>query len=632
MRGSMLNTVKSKGEGHVKSFAKGMRDLNPFTVETYNETAMLDEDGNVIKSIPIFYTGDTKSEKRIENLENKIKELRKELSKKNIKHDQFKIERNKLQALIRIEKQKITKDEISTDMVKNLIDFAHMAENFQVMSDFESSVKSILRTMKTRKYTKRSEAGNIITSKVNGGLETSVNALFSSDNALAVQRLEKWMDMVYYRTNNPFKSKIGSITRKLMRYMSLKGVGLNVYGQLNNYAVGNINDATEAAGGVYFKKAAYIRAIKEYNSDFLLNSLVSKNTRKLKASRDSNSPFYEFNESDSKYEALVKKYRMMRKLQSGDLGGDFADRLLDSAYFLAEAAEYNVQTKVGIAILMSRTFKNKVTNEEVSIYDAHSFDQKTGELILDSKFYEESDKDRYDTTNYVYEVNKSIHGNYSYEDRMVMQSNLLGELVAQFHKWVYPFVKQQLGSDYYNENLGQTEGRYRSFFRLLGYIYDLKSVTEAWDTLTENQKANHYKLLAQMAFFLGALGLKILLSRLADDLDDDDDEQTKRLTNFFIYEFDRIQNEISAAISPSAAYQYVKNPIALTAFIGQATEAFVSTFVFLTSPMTGAEIYTKKGPNKGRLKMVKEWGDVLPILDQYNRWRSFDTVTSFYVK
>jgi len=631
MRGSMLNTVKSKGEGHVKSFTKGMRDLNPFSIETYNETVMLDEDGNIIKSIPIFYTGDTKSEKRITNLENSIKEVYKDLAAKKITHDEFKVKRKKLQALIRMEKQKITKDEISTDMVKNIIDFAHMAENFQVMSDFESSVKSILRTMKTRKYTKRSEAGNVITSKVNSGLESGVNALFSADNALAVQRLEKWMDMVYYRTNNPFKSKWGSITRKLMRYMSLKGVGLNVFGQINNYVVGNINDATEAAGGVYFKKAAYIRAIKEYNSDFILNSLVSKNTRKLKASRDSNSPFYEFNESDSKYEALVKKYRMMRKLQSGELGADFADRILDSAYFLAESAEYNVQTKVGIAILMSRTFKNKVTNEEVSIYDAHSFDQKTGELILDSKFYEESDKDRYDTTNYVYEVNKSIHGNYSYEDRMVIQANLLGELAGQFHKWVYPFIRQQWGSEYYNENLGQTEGRYRSFFRLLGYWRDMSSITEAWDTLTENQKANHYKLLGQLAFFIGALGLKILLSRLADDLDDDDDE-TKRLTNFFIYQFDRIQDEISAAINPPAAIQFVKNPIALTTFISNAYEALGATFNFLASPVTGEKIYITKGPNKGRLKISKEWGDILPILDQYNRWRSFDTVKSFYVK
>lgn len=631
MQGSTLNTVTSKGEGFMKAFVKGMRGLNPFTIETYNETVMLDEDGNIVKSIPIFYTGDTKSEKRIKRLEEAVRQLSRDLASKKISYDKFKAERKNLKTQIRIEKQKISKDEISTDMVKNLVNFAQMAETFQVMSDFESTVHATLRVLKGRKYTKRSESGNIITSKVTGKMESGVNALFSSDNALAVQRLEKWMEMVYYRTNNPFKSRIGAITRKLMRYMSLKGVGLNVYGQINNYLVGNINDATEAAGGVYFKKDAYLRAIKEYNSDFLLNSLTSKQTKKLKASLDSNSPYYEFNKTDSKYDALVKKYRMMRKLQSGELGGDFTDRIFDSAYFLAEAAEYNVQSKVGIAILMSRTFKNKVTGEEVSIYDAHSYDQKTGELILDSQFYEETDKDRYNTTNYIYEVNKSIHGNYSYEDRMVIQANLLGELVAQFHKWMYPFIKQQWGSEYYNENLGEVEGRFRSFIRLLGYTWDLKSITEAWDTLTPAQKANHYKLLAQFAFFMGSLGLKILLSRLADDLDDDDD-QTKRLVNFFIYEFDRIQDEIAAAILPQSSYNFIKNPVALTTFVINAVEALGASVDFLASPITGKEIYNKRGPNKGRLKVAKEWGDVLPILDQYNRWRAFDTVQSFFVQ
>lgn len=321
----------------------------------------------------------------------------------------------------------------------------------------------------------------------------------------------------------------------------------------------------------------------------------------------------------------------MRKLQSGELGGDFADRILDSAYFLAESAEYNVQSKVGIAILMTKTFKNKVTGEEVSIYDAHSYDQKTGELTLDPQFYEEDAKEKYNTTNYIYEVNKSIHGNYAYEDRMVVQSYLLGELAAQFHKWMYPFIKQQWGSEYYNENLGEVEGRFRSFIRLLGYWKDMSSISDAWNTLTDAQKANHYKLLAQLAFFIGSFGLKILLSRLADDLDDDDD-QTKRLVNLFIYQFDRIQDEISAAINPKASIQFLKNPIALTTFIGNAFEAFGATFDFVASPITGEEIRITKGPNKGRLKLSKEWGDILPILDQYNRWRSFDTVKSFYVK
>ena len=640
MQGAMLNNVKSKGEGFVKAFAKTMRSLNPFTIETYNETVILDEDGNVRKGIPIFFTGDTKSQSRIDALEARVKEVSKEFSEKKIKYEDYQNELKKLKMLLRTEKSKISKDEISTDMVRNIIEFAHMAETFQVMSNFESSIQAILRTMKMRKYIKRSEAGNVVTSRLGSGLEKGTAAMFGSDNALAVQRLEKWMDMVFYRSVNPFKSAWGSIARKLMRYMSLKGVGLNVFGQLNNYLMGNINNMTEAVGDQYFKREAFARAIKEYNADFLLNSVIGSKARKLKAKADGSSPYYEFNVSYSKYEALARKYRMMRKMLSADLGGDFADRALEGAYFLQESAEYNIQSKTGMAIVMSRTFKNKVTGEEVSIYDAHSFDQETGELILDSNLYEETDEMRYDTTNYIYEVNKSIHGNYAYEDRMVIQSTLLGELVAQFHKWMYPFIKQQWGAEYYNENLGEVEGRFKSAWRFIKYMYDVRSTSTAWDMMTEAQRANTYKLLAQMSIFIGSIGLAVLLQRLADDDDDDKtmadrdawETLNHRLTNLFIYQFDRLGDELSAAINPGAAKQFIKNPIALESFIDNAFQALGATFNFMLPPINSESDYFEKGVNKGRLKLAKEWGDLIPILDQFNRWRSFETVKTFYVR
>ena len=640
MEGAVINNVKSKGEGFVKAFAKGLRSLNPFTIDTYSETVLLDEDGNIRKSIPIFYVGDTQSKNRIAKLEARVKEVAQAMrDDKSKDYNKNREELKKLRTLLRVEKSKISKDQLSTDMVRNIINFAHMSETYQVMSNFESSVQAILRTMKMRKYIRRSDAGNVVTSKLGSGLEQGTAALFGSDNALAVQRLEKWMDMVFYGTVNPFKSKWGAITRKLMRYMSLKGVGLNVFGQLNNYMMGNVNNAIEAAGDRYFSRQGFLRAIKEYNTDYLPGQIAGNTARKLKAKSDGNSPYYEMNVSNSKYEALARKYRMMRKMLSADLGGDFTDRALDAAYFLQEGAEYNIQTKTGNAILMTRTFKNKKTGEEVSIYDAHSFNQETGQVELDSELYEETDQMRFDTTNYIYEVNKSIHGNYAYEDRMVIQSTLLGELVAQFHKWMYPFIKQQWGVEYYNENLGEVEGRFRTGVRLIGYIYDMRSVSDGWNMLSPAQRANMYKLLAFTAFFLGSLGMTLMLARFGDDDDDEllADRTTsevinQRLVNLFIYQFDRLQDEISAAVNPKATMQFVKNPIALEGFIDDAMEALGSTFNFMLPPINSESDYFTKGVNKGRLKLEKEWGDLVPIWQQYNRWRSFDAVKSFYVQ
>ena len=61
--------------------------------------------------------------------------------------------------------------------------------------------------------------------------------------------------------------------------------------------------------------------------------------------------------------------------------------------------------------------------------------------------------------NEIREVNKQIHGNYAYEDRMVLQSSSIGRLIAQFHKWVAPAIRARYQKEYYDENLGWMEGR-----------------------------------------------------------------------------------------------------------------------------------------------------------------------------
>ena len=41
-------------------------------------------------------------------------------------------------------------------------------------------------------------------------------------------------------------------------------------------------------------------------------------------------------------------------------------------------------------------------------------------------------------------------------------------------------------------------------------------------------------------------------------------------------------------------------------------------------------VYYQRGSRKGKLKMAKEWRDVLPILSVINRWKGFETVRTNY--
>ena len=142
------------------------------------------------------------------------------------------------------------------------------------------------------------------------------------------------------------------------------------------------------------------------------------------------------------------------------------------AYLFQDGAEYNVQTKVGIAILMS-TKMQKLDNkgkvlDEMSLYDALQYNNNTGSVALKDGYdtmvkkngtkVKFDDKARYDLRNNIREVNKQIHGNYAHADRMIIQQHFLGQLAAQFKKWVAPAIKARYRREYYDENLGWMEG------------------------------------------------------------------------------------------------------------------------------------------------------------------------------
>jgi hypothetical protein len=239
------------------------------------------------------------------------------------------------------------------------------------------------------------------------------------------------------------------------------------------------------------------------------------------------------------------------------------------AYMLQEGGEYNVQSKSGMAILMSKQLNNKNTGETLSIYDAFDFNPNTGELSLKDGF-ELSDEERYNITNYILEVNKQIHGNYAYEDRMVMQEKWVGQLAAQFHKWIYPAYKTRFKKRYFDENLGDVEGRYVSVANLIAYMREAEGnffhrLKTGWKNLDEVQIKNMYKNLAELAFFAASFAMYGVFKGLASQVDDDD-ENLKRWLNFLTFQQSRQMAELSTmmpVVGLEEQWQIAKSPIAI---------------------------------------------------------------------
>ena len=97
------------------------------------------------------------------------------------------------------------------------------------------------------------------------------------------------------------------------------------------------------------------------------------------------------------------------------------DKFHEMGYIIQDAGEYNVQTKIGNAILESTTMKNSKTGETKSLYDALIFNRETGALEMEEgydqvqmygrdKIMEWNDDARYEIRNNIREVNKITAG------------------------------------------------------------------------------------------------------------------------------------------------------------------------------------------------------------------------------
>lgn len=622
VRMNLMDQVSQNKQGFLRTLGKSIRQWGRPT--EHSTMRLTDEQGLISDGLPIFFTGDLQSQKRIQNLENKEKELKANFIAKKVSIEDYNKKKTELRRLLSIEYGKVSAENINTDLVNSLERFSMMSENYEVMSNIEDTIKAIAYTIENRKVIVKDAKGNILTKM---GDKDKSPVVIEGRNSNIYKRMSKWMKMVYYNNAEVDSSTAAFVAKRIQNTTSFTGMGLNVFASINNYVMGRINNAIEAWGGQHFGTKEYFQATKEYNKYIsgLNSNGIFAELKHSKLDKDQ----YKDHRHYSKYSAMVDHFRVVRKFGSGD--GRAEGSMIDWAYCLQEGGEWNVQSKTGIAVLMTEKVKTK--DGEISIWDAYTFDNNTGKLILNPNV-EFTAEQRHNITNKIYEVNKIIHGNYAHEDRMVIQQHWLGQLGAQFHKWMVPAIKARFQKRYYNENLGDIEGRYITLASFFKYAFQLGfKFKSAYQAMDQNQKANLRKNLAEALFLASSFALQAIFSAIASGIPPED-KTLKRFFNFLTYQESRQINEIRTLIPLAGIdeqYQLAKSPLAGLKTIKDFGEAVWGTVAIPYDAITD-NMRFERGVNKGELRWWKEWKDVIPGLKQMNRWDAFETVKNFYIK
>ena len=676
IKGTFLEQLK-KGPNITKTlFAKMTRGWKNFWQTTSDaKKVLVDENGDIIDTLPIYYVGNPRDEQKLKDINNDINEL--DNWWKSLPEDQQgkankKKYNEKKDALIQSRQRLQTQpelNEISKDLADSLLRFSAMAEQYEVLGTVEETLGAFLKVINERQYNPAGSGGGLV-ANIKGKVERVGRKVSGLEDPNLVRRVKKWMKMTYYQNDQMTKSWMDKLADGIIQYTSLTYVGFNPWGNFNNYSVGQLSNIIEYAGENYLTRSAAMRAEREFHKR-AIPDIIRRIGHKSAVGDILGISASEYAEyiPRSKYEAIVNYFRMMDSQadirESGVAGGreSTARRIMSWGYLIQDAAEYNVQTKLGVGITMSWQMKNSKTGETKSLYDAMTFDSKTGKLKMEEGYdklvhfitgaeVEWNDKARFDLRNYIREVNKQTHGNYAQEDRMVIQQHALGRLAAQFHKWIAPMVKARFRSEYFDENLGWVEGRYLTAWSFLAYAFknlnEFGNITKNWKAEQGSKgkfKINNLKRnLGDIGVVVFSVFMKMLLTGIAEAGDDEDESRVaKRLMNALIYQMDRQRREFLMFWFPFGipdAVQLMKSPLASARAMEEILGAIYTSFNTIALGITkdkeefmlDKRVVYQRGDRKGKLKMKKQWLDAIPLLYSIEKWKKYEIMRDFWVK
>jgi len=687
-KSALATKLKNQPNIAARMWANSTRSVKNFFSETATtKQVLLDDNGEILSGMPVFFTGSPRIDGALEEAQAEL-----QINEDNYKNNKIKSAEYKEQdALITGKIAKLRAQpslgEISGDLADSLIKFSAMAEHFEIMGQIEDTLNAIQTVIEKRSY--EPNAKNLtLTGRVAGVVKKVGFKKGKGANDNTIKRMQKFMTMVYYDNEMMTKGLGAKIADNLITASSLAYVGFNPFGNFNNYLVGRINNNIEMLGSRFYSKKNYFRASKEWNTQAVSGILE----RTAIGSRDAADLLtlgklgigkndYDPTLPNNKYEAFVELFRMMdsstdiRESGRADDNASIWERFTSWGYVMQDAAEYNVQTKVGIALLMDTNLYNEATNTTMSLYDAFTFNTGTHELDLMSGYNQVINKDgtkeeyndnfRYEMRNKIREVNKQIHGNYAREDRMVIQSYTLGNLAAQFHKWVAPAVRARFQTQYFDENLGWMEGRYWSTLQFMAFAKkqifegkrDLKKIQADFlidagqdnldglnDQKAKNKMFGVYRTMGEIGIILSVSLINSILSAILSG-EDDDHDSIKRLKNLTTYQSDRLYKELVLflPITPTSweqIYQMASSPIASAKMLGDIGEAVnmlawsPAAYLVLGKEKfyANSDYVYQNNPKKGQLKLYKSLKDITPIWRTIQKWDNAIKRQDFFIK
>lgn len=582
---------------------------------------IVDEKGNVVSMVPLNYMrkiDQLQYEPMLEIEDGMTLEQIADVRKENA-------EIKKRNAAIRAENEERHGAAVNMDLENTMDRFIMTAMNHKFKKEVEGKMLLIREQLRNMEIVKNPKLVDKLRSAMfEGKPSPTVNGAETN----IFEHYDMWLKMVFYDEFEADETSTWkSISDGLRDYSSLVGIGLNVYSAVNNKTYGEMMISIEAAAGEFFSVKDWAQAKKEYNVNLL----------KFTKDRDSK-------KTDNFLYGVIKRFDILQdqKELSGKsyAKGSKAHKLMmakNAMYFMQHVGEHSMQNQVLFAML--RKEKAMLDGKEVSLMDALELrdgyiEVKKGAKKADGTALTDRDLARFQTK--VIAVNQYLHGIYNKEDAGTIQHYALGRLAMQFRKWARPGWNKRFGSkfgkSFWNERRESLdEGMYVTAFNfskeLFRDVLNLETNAKAhWDKLSEQQKANLRRTMAEVGYMFTITLLAGLAKGLADD-----DEDSKSVATL-AYMLDRSRTEL-LTYTPIYGWfnegkKLMNSPVA--SFRQIETISKLALHIGLYPFIDEEDRYYKGGMYYGQSKAGVWFKSMLPGVAIWQRWNFIERQAAYY--
>lgn len=520
--------------------------------------------------------------------------------------------------------------ELLKDFSGALQALAGTAINYDCMNRIKDTVEFMGDFIKDQQIAATNKGVRQADSIVTKGVRMFKDLVGFASNSNTSGIIDGFIDKHIYGVKLKDINKGTKTLQTLLGYTSLRALAVNLKGAMSNYLVGELQMLIESGAGEFYNPLDYMWAnMKVFGDntinapgrimDFMTNSINSKAVLLAQKFDPLNEIF-----SETSHERYFSSHNPLRHMLAKDfsfIGYGMGEHMIHYVTMYAILHHQKVKIDGKDATLYDAFYKgNKVDgNSELLMKENVTYKDKNGNWVpVDDAFLDSiRDKIRY--------CNQNTHGSMNDEDKGLIHQHMMGRFVMNLRQWMVEHYSRRFRARYWDASLKEwREGYYNTVGRLFWSwgraLFNFESeYATRWSEMTDSQKANVRRAIAEQIVLASLLGLSFALG-------EPEDHKKEFWYRMWIYQTKRAIMDVRGSTPygiPLELTKMLNNPIAATSTVS----ALMYPFVGLPDLDKKIKSGRYRGWNKYGRNLLKYW---VPFYNQIDQIQHMDEDESMF--